>query len=701
VKTVHMIGNAHLDPVWLWDREEGLDAALATVRSACDRLDEFPDFVFTCSASWMHAQVETVDPELYSRLRAHVEAGRWRLVGGMYIEPDCNLPSADSFRRQLLAGQGYFRARLGREATVGYNIDSFGHSAYLPRFLSEAGIDSYVFMRPDPNELELPANLFTWRSPDGAEVLAFRLPRPYATRAAEIPDHVERALAAVPPGIEHTMCFFGVGDHGGGPTCDQIRWIAGNRKSIPGARLEFSHPRAFFDAVAGARSDLPVVEGELQHHAIGCYSVERRIKTAMRRAEAGLEQAQAVLDLHGEAGPEGGWARTLESAWEAVLFNQFHDILGGTSLDSASRLAAAELESAAGTARRVAAESCRRAMRPRAEPGVHRIVVLNPAGEPFEGLVTHEPWLDRQGTSLNYAVRDKSGEAVPLQLVPGEAMAQGASAALMQVSVPARSARMLELVPGEAGRDPECGNVRADGAELHNGVIQARLGAEGIEFRGWSLGLELMDDPTDTWSHSAGNRFAGQRLRGLGLADPEVVENGPLRAALLARGAEDSPRLWCRLSLAAGAKSLRVRLAVTWTEILRMLRLRCTAPAPLTARTDLVSGGPLQRAADGLEYPLGGGMLVEAGDERLGIVAPQVFSASAEERAVNLTLLRGAYVAHHDPAPAGVPPDGSVCDQGAHVFEIELQCGPDLQAGELARRAREMLAPPIVWDLTG
>jgi len=158
MKTVHMIGNSHLDPIWLWKRAEGIDAVLATARSACDRLDEYPELVFTCSASWFHRQIEEMDARLFARVRQFVRAGRWQLVGGMVIQPDCNLPGPESFARQLATGQAYFRRAFGRTATVGYNVDSFGHTAYLPRLLREAGIDSYVFMRPGPHEMDLPGS---------------------------------------------------------------------------------------------------------------------------------------------------------------------------------------------------------------------------------------------------------------------------------------------------------------------------------------------------------------------------------------------------------------------------------------------------------------------------------------------------------------------------------------------------------------
>ncbi|KPK62312.1 MAG: hypothetical protein AMK73_06285 [Planctomycetes bacterium SM23_32] len=242
--TVHMIGNAHLDPAWLWDTVAGSDAAIATARSACDRLDEYPELIFTCDSSWFHRRVEEADPALFRRIRAFVQSARWQLVGGMVVQSDCNLPSAESMVRQLKFGQAYFRERLGRAATVGYSLDPFGHGAYMPRFLREAGLDSYVFMRPGPQQKELPSGLFRWRSPDGHEVLAFRIPDSYLTWDVEIAPHVEAALGAVPEGVGHTMCFFGVGDHGGGPTKAQIEWIMEHRDAMPGARLVFSHPAA-------------------------------------------------------------------------------------------------------------------------------------------------------------------------------------------------------------------------------------------------------------------------------------------------------------------------------------------------------------------------------------------------------------------------------------------------------------------------
>ncbi len=146
--TVHMIGNAHIDPVWLWRWPAGVVEVLSTCRAACDLVDRNPDFVFTRGEAWVYEQVERHDPGLFARIRRQVAGGRWKVVGGWYLQPDCNLPLDVSLHKQMEVGQRYFRERLGVGTDVGYNVDSFGHTAYLPSLLREHGFGSYVMMRP-------------------------------------------------------------------------------------------------------------------------------------------------------------------------------------------------------------------------------------------------------------------------------------------------------------------------------------------------------------------------------------------------------------------------------------------------------------------------------------------------------------------------------------------------------------------------
>src|SRR5262245_46553296 len=214
--TLHMIGNAHLDPVWLWQWPEGLQEAKATFRSALDRLNESPDFVFTSSSAAIYEWVEENAPDLFAEIAARVAEGRWQIAGGWWIQPDCNLPGGESYVRQGLYGQRYFREKLGVTATIGYRVDGFGHHGMLPQILSKMGMDSYVFMRPQEHEKDLPGRLFWWEADDGSRVLAFRIPYAYTAGGTteDLDRHIRRNAEVVTAEFPESMCFFGVGNHG-------------------------------------------------------------------------------------------------------------------------------------------------------------------------------------------------------------------------------------------------------------------------------------------------------------------------------------------------------------------------------------------------------------------------------------------------------------------------------------------------------
>jgi alpha-mannosidase len=214
---VHLVGNAHIDPAWLWSYAEGRAEVLATYRAAVEFLHEVPDLMFTAGGSVTYTWVEQDDPPLLDQIRQLVVEGRWCLVNGWWVEPDCNLPSSEAFARHALYGQRTLERLFGRRTTVGYNVDSFGHNAALPGTLPGGGLSSYIFSRPDPRERDLPADYFWWEGVDGSRVLAARLTAHYEGSPEELPDRVARSAAAAHPALRQVLCFFGIGDHGGGP----------------------------------------------------------------------------------------------------------------------------------------------------------------------------------------------------------------------------------------------------------------------------------------------------------------------------------------------------------------------------------------------------------------------------------------------------------------------------------------------------
>ena len=292
-KKLTMIGNAHLDPVWLWNWQEGFQEVKATFKSALDRMNEDENFIFTCSSAAYYEWVEKNNPAMFREIQKRVAEGRWELVGGWWVQPDCNIPSGESFVRQGLYGQRYFREKFGKACRTGSNVDSFGHTFTLPQILKKSGMEEYVFMRP---WLDTP--VFCWESPDGSRVNAVSLPSEYTTWFYESTrEAVEMAADAARKANLHGMpCCFGVGNHGGGPTKKNIESIHQLQKELPELELEVSGYRDFFDSLTEEEKAVLAVRRDFFNKVnTGCYSMDGRFKRKNRQTEFRLLSAEAML----------------------------------------------------------------------------------------------------------------------------------------------------------------------------------------------------------------------------------------------------------------------------------------------------------------------------------------------------------------------------------------------------------------------
>lgn len=325
---LYLIGNSHIDPVWLWRWQEGFSEVMATFRSALDRMNDFPDFKFTSACAVYYQWVEKIDPVMFDEIKQRVREGRWNIVGGWFLQPDCNIPSGESFARHALLSQRYFQDRFGVIAKTGYNVDSFGHNANIPKILKNSGMDNYVFMRPMPSEKDIQESLFMWESDDGSRVCTYRIPWFYNLNETTIEKFVELKNKAEEDGMDY-MAFYGVGNHGGGPTIRLIDTI--NQLEI-GEKL-YAVPDEYFDAVQ--KEKLTVVKDELQHHARGCYSVNTFVKTNNRKCEQNLLAAEAFCVMAKELAGFQYPKEKLNKAWKNLMFNQFHDILAGCCIKKA------------------------------------------------------------------------------------------------------------------------------------------------------------------------------------------------------------------------------------------------------------------------------------------------------------------------------------------------------------------------------
>src|ERR1700722_10162736 len=296
-KVIHIIGHSHIDAAWLWPWRDGADSVLTTFRSALNRIDETPGFCYSHSSSAHYRWAERADPGMFSEIQRRVREGRWEVVGGWPVEPDCNIPATESFIRHALYGKQYFQKALGVDVRIGFNPDSFGHAAGLPTILKRAGYGYYVFMRPQEHEMKLPL-LFWWEGPDGSRVLVNRIWKNYDADSDLIRAAATGAFAT---GFDDGVFFLGVGDHGGAITKEQIRAVIEMQKDPSLPELRFSTLRDFFEQVesSAAFASLPVVKGELQHHARGCYSANGEGKFLNRRAERSLMEAETISLIAG------------------------------------------------------------------------------------------------------------------------------------------------------------------------------------------------------------------------------------------------------------------------------------------------------------------------------------------------------------------------------------------------------------------
>ena len=320
-KKLYVIGNSHMDPIWLWRLREGRSTWLNTCRSVVRIMKKYPFLKFCRSSSSCYEWIEACDPALFEEIRLLIGAGRWEPVGGWVEQSDTIITPGEVLFRQAEFGRRYFREKFGCDIRIGYSVDSFGQNAGLPKILNATGFDRYVFMRPMAEEKTMPY-LFRWRGDGGSEVVTLRVRQAYCTmpgwkEKTQLFDWIDRLIAE---GDEHQTFFFGVGDHGGGIYERQLEWLL---EAAETRDIEFSTLAHYFDTIE--RTELPVYEGELTHHSPGCYSAVSMVKRQFAAVERSLFKAEKLVLESPGPDAEADTAK-LDDAWNQFLFNYFHDV---------------------------------------------------------------------------------------------------------------------------------------------------------------------------------------------------------------------------------------------------------------------------------------------------------------------------------------------------------------------------------------
>ncbi|HEX7312471.1 MAG TPA: glycoside hydrolase family 38 C-terminal domain-containing protein [Pyrinomonadaceae bacterium] len=704
-RVLHVVGYSHIDAAWLWPWRDGSNIAITTFRSALDRMKETPDFRYTHSSSHHYAWVERADPQMFEEVKARIKEGRWEVVGGWPVEPDCNIPSSESFVRHSLYGKAYFQRAFGLDVNIGFNPDAFGHAAGLPTLLRRAGFRYYVFMRPEAHEAKLPL-LFWWEGPDGSRLLTLRIHRGYSRPATGITEAAQNSFA---PGFEHAAYFLGVGNHGGGATKEQIRRVIEQRADATLPELRFSTVADFFAAVekSSAIADLPVVRGELQHHARGCYSAYGEGKQHNRRVERLLSQAEALsvaaVLQHGHAYPGAAY----RAAWEKLLFNQFHDLLAGTALYTAYQESRDQLGAAADAAhgnRVEALESLARRVDTRTvKEGA--AFVFNPLPWPRKCLVEYHtekipggnPWRAvPDGVVPVTHMETAEGRKVPIQWRPSDSMTQVYPRVSAVVDVPAFGYKVLELVHGTP---PDSTEPYAETFSLNESGfgISSLKSRDGKELLAGAVGLVVIGDPSDTWGH--GVVKYRQEMGRPQFVSAQRIEDGPVTRVTRHRARWNNSEIVLDVAQFKALPDLiELRFVIDWREREQILKLEVPTALAAPRLFAKVAGAVSERQTNGDEEPYQDWVAVQGrvGTEEytVGLVNNSTYSYDCLNGLLRTVLVRSAPFARHDPFQVPHNDAGAWQDQGRQERRFWLVRGKGpFTAFELDRLSEEAQTP--------
>lgn len=587
-KIVHLICNAHLDPVWLWEKEEGIAEALSTFRVAARFCREYDQFVFCHNEAVLYQWVEEYDPALFAEIQELVKLKKWHIMGGWYLQPGCNMPSGESFCRQIEVGQRYFKEKFGITPTTAINFDPFGHSRGLVQILKRHGYDSYIFCRPFADQCKLPAERFVWVGFDGSEITAARAFGGYTALRGQAVSKLEMYLTER-KNESVGFVLWGVGNHGGGPSIPDIEGLSSYQKD--GVTIHHSTPEAFF-AEAGSQdlSPLPRFEKGLNPWAPGCYTSMIRVKQRHRKLENLLYSTETMaLHAHLATGMEYP-QEELKQALEDLLFCEFHDILPGSCIQPGEEAALRQMDHGLEILSRIRIRSFLRlcAGQPVTPEGEIPILVYNPHPFPVETDIECEYQLADQNWDESYItgarVLDESGNEVPSQLEKEHCNLTldwrkhlVFRAVLPPSQVSRFSCQLIHQSPHsgwtddltvkgertEMAIDPKTGLLsvcRVDGKELlKSGAFQAVV-------------LETDEDPWDSTHTHYGQRLAEFSL----CAPPRVIEDGPVRRVIESCFAFGRSRLILTYRLPKIGTSLEVSCRVEFFEESR--GLNCYSP---------------------------------------------------------------------------------------------------------------------------
>ena len=417
-KKIHLIANAHIDPVWQWEIDEGLGTAVSTFFSASELSKQY-DYIFCHNESLLYEWIEKNFPELFETIRRNIAEGKWSVMGGWFLQPDCNMPSGEAIVRQIRAGKKYFKERFGKEPEIAVNVDSFGHSAGLVQILVKNGYKGYLFGRPLNTEVEFPAHEFLWRGLGGYEIPAVRIQNCYNSQLGHVDDKINQ-IVNQNPDENLLLVLWGVGNHGGGPSAADLEKIR-TMQQQGDWELIHSTPEKYFQDLL-QKKKLPSYEGALQPCMPGCYTSQSRLKRTYRELENLFFFTEKLCSIAANNACVAFPEQEMEQAQRDLFIAQFHDILPGSAVQNAEQDSIRIMNHGIAILRQLrmnAVYAMMKTLQP-TNPGEYTILVANPHPYEIKTTIECEYMLadqDHSGRFHRLELTDENGTVLCSQII--------------------------------------------------------------------------------------------------------------------------------------------------------------------------------------------------------------------------------------------------------------------------------------------
>ena len=679
MRTLYMIGNTHFDPAWLWTWDEAMAGIRATFRAALERMEEDSEFVYSFCTPAVFDWIRETDPALFEQIQKRAAEGRWDVSAeGWWLQPDCNAPSGESLIRQGLYGQRYLMEHFGRRATTVFNFDSFGHGPMLPQILKKCDLHYYVFSRPAPKEQALEKELFAWRSADGSEVLAFRADADGVGKYNHQTEDFIRIHRENLEACDHDlMLVYGVSDHGGAPTKQAIRDIHKLNEEFGDVPVKMAGTTEFFQAQKDQVT--AAFTGELMTRYYGVFSNKNEIKRNNRRAEYALSRAEKASCFAEMLGCRPYPGEKLTECWKDVMFNQFHDVLGGACIpqcyEDARDLHGRAIQSA-NEITHFALQAITRQVKMLGnnEDAVWNLCVFNPSGRPYSGILEAEvqwiwefPWYFG-GIELI----DETGAVHKTQIVTERSKVPGfRSRFAFHAEIPAFGYRTYA--------------VRKTEQEIRRDFGDTDIRSPFV--------FRVFEDNGDVWCFKTTDGY-GPMCEEPVLESRKTVEKGDILTTVKQVWRFRDSILEEYITRYRENDAIDYQYRVNWNEKHKVLKLIPAAGQSPDSVLAAVPGGSILRPMDGREYPVGQWIRWGEGEAGVTLLLDGVFAYNTGEMP-QLTLLRSPIYGDMRRSIFNPELDFQYMEQGITSGRIRL-IPEAISANEAAARAMEWNDLPVV-----